>query len=88
MKRYLNWLGIAVASVAMASCNLFIDEDTVNEMGFENVPVHTGEGYDEPVTVQDGEATITYQYKKNVRVLKPEDQKWMVYTEKEPTGTC
>ncbi|MBQ8467846.1 MAG: hypothetical protein IJ546_09170 [Prevotella sp.] len=88
MKRYLNWLGIALASLSMASCNLFIDDDTVNEMGFENVPVHTGEGYDEPVTVQDGEATITYQYKKNVRVLKPEDQKWIVYTEKEPTGTC
>lgn len=88
MKRYLNWLGIAVASLAVASCNLFIDEDTVDEKGFKNVPVHTGEGYDEPVTVQDGEATITYQYKKNVRVLKPEDQKWIVYTEKEPTGTC
>ena len=44
MKRYLNWLGIALASLSMASSNLFIDDDTVNEMGFENVPVHTGEG--------------------------------------------
>ena len=74
MKRYLNWLWIAVASVAMASCNLFIDDDTVDENGFENVPVHTGEGYDEPVTIQEGDATITYQFKKNVRILTPEVQ--------------
>lgn len=86
MKRYLNWLGIALASVAMASCNLFIDDDTVNEMGFENVPVHNGEGYDEPVTVQDGDATVTYQYKKNVRVVKPEDQQWVISTQRDPTN--
>ena len=88
MKRYLNWLGIAVASLSMASCNLFIDEDTVDENGFKNVPVHTGEGYDEPVTIQEGDATITYQFKKNVRVLTPEvQQRWIVETEMDPTGT-
>lgn len=87
MKRYLNWLWMAAASVAMASCNLFIDEDTVNEMGFENVPVHSGEGYDEPVTIQEGDATITYQFKKNVRILTPEVQKWIVSTEMDPSGT-
>lgn len=87
MKRYLNWLWIAVASLSMASCNLFIDDDTVDENGFENVPVHTGEGYDEPVTIQEGDATITYQFKKNVRILTPEVQQWIVSTEMDPSGT-
>ena len=82
-------LGVRLLLLTMlfSSCNLFIEDEYVDENGFKDVPVHEGNGYDEPVTMQQGEATVTYQYKKNVRVITPEQQKqWVVYAEKDATG--
>ena len=82
-------LGVRLLLLTMlfSSCNLFIEDEYVDENGFKDVPVHEGDGYDEPVTMQQGEATVTYQYKKNVRVITPEQQKqWVVYAEKDATG--
>lgn len=88
MKRYLNWFWMAALSAVLAGCNLFIEEeDTIDELGFKNVPTHTGEGYDAPVTMQDGDATVTYQYKSNVRVLTPEvQQQWITTTDRGDTN--
>ena len=82
-------LGVRLLLLTMlfSSCNLFIEDEYVDENGFKDVPVHEGDGYDEPVTMQQGDATVTYQYKKNVRVITPEQQKqWVVYAEKDATG--
>jgi len=85
MKKLLFGLMVIVT---MGSCNLFIDEEpTIDENGFRDVPVHTGEGFDEPVTVQDGGCEVTYQYKSNVHVLTlDEQQRYIVSAEKDALG--
>ena len=55
MKKTLSFLYYIVIAATLASCNLFIDDDLGDapdgEEHWENVPVHSGEGYDAPVTI-------------------------------------
>ena len=50
MKKTLSFLYYIVIAATLASCNLFIDDDLGDapdgEEHWENVPVHSGEGYD------------------------------------------
>lgn len=73
MKKILTWCQLLITVMLLASCNLFIDDDVVNEEGFKNVPEHTGEAYDAPVTTKQEGLDVTYQYKKDVRVLDKAD---------------
>ena len=82
-----KWVSLLLFTFLLTSCNLFIDDEYEDENGFKDVPEHAGNGYDSPVTVQQGDCEVTYQYKKNVRVITPEQQKqWVVYAEKDATG--
>lgn len=68
-----------MAAMTMVSCNLFIEEED-DGLEFKNVPVHTGEGYDKPVTTTQSGCEIVYQYNSEVRVLSQEDQdRYIVY---------
>lgn len=60
--------------MTLLSCNLFIDDEILSDNDFREVPVHTGEGYDAPITVYQSGCEITYQYKSNVRVLTQDVQ--------------
>lgn len=73
MRRIISLSGLLLTVLLLASCNLFIDDDYVNEEGFKNVPVHEGNGYDAPVTVHQGNLEVTYQLKKDVRMLSKDD---------------
>ena len=68
----------------LTGCNLFIDDDEMDSP--QDVPVHQGEGYDAPVTVEDGGCTVTYQYNNDVRLLSPDDQQYIVSAATDPTG--
>ena len=68
----------------LTGCNMFIDDDEMDTP--QDVPVHEGEGYDAPLTVKDGECTVTYQYNSDVRLLSPDDQQYIVSAESDPTG--
>lgn len=70
--------------IFFSSCNLFI-EDEEDQNGFKGVPQHTGEGYDAPVTVEQGDATVTYQFNDNVRQLKGEVLKYIKHVEYDQT---
>lgn len=69
----------------LTGCNLFIDDEEMNA-GNQDVPVHEGEGYDAPVTVEDGGCTVTYQFNSEVRQLTLSDQRYIVKAETDPTG--
>lgn len=75
-------------SIALSSCDLFINEEPVpDDYGFSDVPEHTGEGYDKPVTTIDNGCEVTYQLQSNVRQLTMEDtQRWITYVEQDATG--
>ena len=68
----------------LSGCNLFIDDDEMDSP--QDVPVHRGEGYDAPITVEDGGCTVTYQYNSDVRLLPLADQQYIVSTQSDPTG--
>ena len=68
----------------LTGCNLFIDDDEMNSS--QDLPVHQGEGYDAPLTVEDGGCTVTYQYNSDVRLLPLADQQYIVSVEADPTG--
>ena len=70
--------------IFFSGCNLFI-EDEEDQQGFKSVPQHTGEGYDAPVTVEQGDATVTYQYNDNVRVLTGEVLQYIRHVEYDHT---
>ena len=92
MKRYLSTiichLSVSAVVLLLASCNLFIDEeDVIDENGFANVPIHSGMGYDHPITINDAGCTITYQYNSNVRLLSYEEQqRYIVDTKQDQAG--
>ncbi len=68
----------------LTGCNLFIDDEDLNSP--QDVPVHQGEGYDAPLTIEDGGCTVTYQYNSDVRLLPLADQQYIVSTQSDPTG--
>lgn len=89
MKRNILFIVYCLlVSITLVSCNLFIDDEYESlEMDDVQVPVHTGEGYDKPVTVIDKGCTVTYQYKSNVRVVSQEEQdRYIVFTKKDDVG--
>ena len=55
-----------VVVLTLAACNLFIEDDLEWK---ENIPVHTGYGYDEPVTENGEFYDLTYQFNSNVNIL-------------------
>ena len=79
-------LALLVLLPLLASCNLFIDDDYTDENGFKNVPVHEGNGYDAPVTVNDNGCEVTYQYNSDVRVLDDTEQRYIVKAQMDPAG--
>ena len=89
MRKAIRWFGIAIFSCLLGSCNLFIDdeiEDGDNNGGFKNVPEHSGKGYDEAVTVQDGDCEVTYRLKKNVRHVEDDQLKYITHVKHDETG--
>ena len=52
--------------LTLAACNLFIEDD---EEWKADVPVHTGYGYDEPVTENGEFYDLKYQFNSNVNIL-------------------
>ena len=58
----------------LVSCNVFVDDDLVVDNTKWVVPVHTGVGYDEPVTIHEGGCEMTYQLNSDVRVVEQEEQ--------------
>ena len=63
-----------LAMMLLVSCNLFIDDEFAIDAGNWEVPVHTGYGYDEPVTINDDGCVVTYQFNSDVRVVEEEEQ--------------
>ena len=60
MNRYLqNILMFAAVSLTLTSCNLFIDDDELEMNRFRDVPVHSGDGYETPITEEDNGCTIS-----------------------------
>ena len=55
-----------LALLSLAACNLFIEDE---QDWKEEIPVHTGYGYDEPVTENGEFYDLTYQFNSNVNVL-------------------
>lgn len=89
MRKSIRWFCIAIFSCLLGSCNLFIDdevEDGDNTGGFKNVPEHSGKGYDEAVTVKDGNCEVTYRLKKNVRHVEDDQLKYITYVKHDETG--
>ena len=72
-----------MAAMTMVSCNLFIEEEDDGSLEFKDVPVQTGEGYDTPVTVKDGDCEVTYQFREGVRYLTERDQQYIVYVQRD-----
>ena len=62
--------GLAV--MLLVSCNLFID-DEFDDYSRE-VPVHTGVGYDEPISIHENGCDMTYQLNSDVRKVEKEEQ--------------
>lgn len=76
-----------VITVAFTSCNLFIEDEAYTDDPYAEVPVHEGEGYDEAVSVSDGDVDVTYQYKRHVRrVSDDEARRWVRYVEYDGTA--
>ena len=61
------------ATLLLTSCTLFL-EDYYNK---NDVPKHTGVGYDAPVTESTDDYDLTYQFNSNVRQLTPETQRYI-----------
>lgn len=65
---------LLIFALTLASCNLFIDEElTAGEQQFKDMPEYSGEGYDEPVTITDRQCEVTYQLKRNARLLTADE---------------
>ncbi len=90
MKKTLSFLYYIVIAATLASCNLFIDDDLGDapdgEEHWENVPVHSGEGYDAPVTITQAGCEVTYQFRDCVRVLQVEDQRHIAQVRQDPAN--
>lgn len=83
MRKIISFL---VFATMLSACNLFIDDEVEETSPYKNVPVHEGEGYDEPVTVEDGQATVTYQMKSDVRRVSDEEaDRWVRHVEYDGT---
>lgn len=59
-------IGCAAAVLTFVACNLFIEDELDWR---EDIPVHTGYGYDEPVTENGEFYDLTYQLNSNVNIL-------------------
>lgn len=82
VKVLFTFLPFYFLTFSLASCNLFIEEEDDGQE-FKNVPVHTGEGYDAPVTYSDDKIEVTYQFKEGVRYLTERDQQYIVYVKRD-----
>lgn len=60
--------------LTLAACNLFIEDD---EEWKADVPVHTGYGYDEPVTENGEFYDLKYQFNSNVNILSDDAMKYL-----------
>ena len=69
---------------SMASCTFFTDY--YDDFEDKDVPVHTGEGYDEPVRDGGVGYSVTYQYQSNVRVLTDDIQQYVRQVYIDSTG--
>lgn len=84
-KYIIHILQCGIAALAMASCNLFIEDDgAVTDYG--DVPVHTGVGYDAPVQTSENGCDVTYQFKSEVRHLTERDLPFITYVRHDETG--
>ena len=63
----------------LSGCTLF-EED------YDQVPHHTGEGYDKPVTETVDGVEMTYQFNDNVRLLDEKEQQQIAYVEADETN--
>lgn len=63
----------------LSGCTLF-EED------YDQVPHHTGEGYDKPVTETVSGVEMTYQFNDNVRLLDEKEQQQIAYVEADETN--
>ena len=63
MKKVFLFACIAFLTV---SCTLYMDEDD-SILNDDELPVYTGEGYDEVITEKDEDFVVSYQLKSNVR---------------------
>ena len=75
MKTKVFWFVSIIILLLPTACTLFIDE----ENGFtnkkrEDLPIYTGEGYDEPVTNKNEFGEVTYQFKETTRTLFEDDE--------------
>lgn len=67
-------------SALFASCTLFDSEylDDEAKQIDPPVPVYTGEGYDSPVSVSNGDLQLTYQLTSNTRQLTPDYNPYVI----------
>ncbi|MBQ9667474.1 MAG: hypothetical protein IJV45_01830 [Prevotella sp.] len=82
-----NNLLFALITLALASCNLFIDDDLAEEPSrFKDVPTHSGEGYDTPITYSDEHCEVTYRFNDNVRYLDEKEQQYITNVKRDELG--
>ena len=80
MKRKYFWfLTVLLGSFFFSSCTLFVDE-------YDDLPRHTGEGYDKPITENENGVEVTYQFNDNVRVLDQQEQQHIASVEADATN--
>ena len=80
MKTNISLLAL-LASLTLASCNLFIEDeedDLSRGIDLNKKTVYTGDGWSEPVTEVGDCYNITYQYQDNVKLLTEEIQSYIV----------
>lgn len=77
--RIAAWLNAMMGTafvLLLASCTLFLEDYYKTD-----VPKHTGEGYDAPVTEVTDDYSLTYQFNSNVRQLTDEAQRYITNVE-------
>ena len=76
-------LFFALSALLCVSCTLYMDEepDVNND---DELPVYTGEGYDDVIHVQDDQLDAYYQYQSNVRHFTDEMQRHIVRVKSDP----
>ena len=78
-----NILFFALSTLLCVSCTLYMEEEApVNND--DELPVYTGEGYDEVVHVQQDRMDVYYQYNSNVRHFTDEMQSHIIKIKSDP----
>ena len=87
-KSIISLLVLLTIALLPTSCTLF-DSDYLDDKyeAEEPVPVHTGEGYDRIVNVEEGTSKVSYQFNSNVRQLTDAHEPYILKVKMDSANT-